>query len=94
VAADGAMITAGGTEVNAAWYDPGRSSAHFVVLYPGIQGYPGFTARGQVLASFGTPARTYHVGRYTILYWPGNLLTELRQPAGPAHSLSRKLRIA
>jgi hypothetical protein len=80
VAADGGMITAGGTEVNAAWYDPGRSSAHFVVLFPGIPGYPGFSARGPVLATFGKPARTYHVGRYTILYWPQNLLTELRQP--------------
>jgi hypothetical protein len=81
VAAHGDMITAGGTEVNAAWYDPGRSSAHFVVLFPGIQGYPGFTARRQAVATFGKPARTYHVGRYTILYWPGNLLTELRQAA-------------
>jgi hypothetical protein len=83
VAADGDMITAGGTDVETAWYDPGRSSAHFVVLFPGIQGYPGFTARRQVLATFGKPARTYHVGPYTILYWPENLLTELRQPAGP-----------
>jgi len=81
VAAHGEMIAAGGTEVNAAWYDPGRSSAHFVVLFPGIQGYPGFTARRQVVATFGRPARTYHVGRYTILYWPGNLLTEIRRPA-------------
>ena len=78
VAADGDMITAGGTDVETAWYDPGRSSAHFVVLFPGIQGYTGFTARRQVLATFGKPARTYHVGRYTILYWPENLLTKLR----------------
>jgi hypothetical protein len=81
VQAEGDMITAGGSLVNAAWYDPGRSSAHFVVLFPGIQGYPGFTSRRQVLATFGKPARIYHVGRYTILYWPENLLTELRQPA-------------
>jgi len=81
VGADGDKITAGGTDVMAAWYDPGRSSAHFVVLFPGIQGYPGFTARLQVLATFGKPATTYHVGRYTILYWPENLLTHLRQPA-------------
>ena len=78
VAVDGDMITAGGADVEKAWYDPGRSSAHFVVLFPGIQGYPGFTARRQVLATFGKPARTYHVGGYTILYWPENLLTKLR----------------
>jgi hypothetical protein len=63
---------------DAAWYDPARSTADFVVLFPGIQGYPGFTSRNQVLASFGKPARTYHVGRYTILYWHKNLLAELR----------------
>jgi len=78
VAVDGDMITAGGADVEKAWYDPGRSSAHFVVLFPGIQGYPGFTARRQVLATFGKPARTYHVSGYTILYWPENLLTKLR----------------
>jgi hypothetical protein len=61
-----------------AWYDPAESSADFVVLFPGIQGYPGFTSSGKILASLGKPARTYHVGRYTILYWHKNLLTELR----------------
>ena len=60
-----------------AWYDPAKSTADFVVLFPGIQGYPGFTSRSKVLASFGKPARTFHVGRYTILYWHKNLLTEL-----------------
>ena len=59
------------------WYDPTKSTADFVVLFPGIQGYPGFTSRSKVLASFGRPARTFHVGRYTILYWHKNLLTEL-----------------
>jgi hypothetical protein len=92
VAADGDMITAGGSEVNAAWYDPGRTSANFVVLFPGIQGYPGFTARRQVIATFGKPARTYHVGSYTILYWPGNLLTELRQPGTPSTGSATRAR--
>ena len=63
---------------NTAWYDPTRSSADFVVLFPGIQGYPGFSSRNQVLGRFGKPARTYHVGRYTILYWHKNLLAGLR----------------
>ncbi|MGD0705834.1 MAG: hypothetical protein ABSA02_38875 [Trebonia sp.] len=61
----------------AAWYHPATSSANFVVLFPGIAGYPGFTSRAKVLGSFGQPARIYHVGRYTILYWHKNLLTEL-----------------
>jgi hypothetical protein len=52
--------------------------ANFVVLYPGIPGYAGFTQERAVLATFGTPARTYHLGTYTILVWNKNLLTELR----------------
>ena len=74
----GGKVIQRGSEVNAAWYDPARSSANFVVLFPGIDGFPGFTSRKEVLATFGKPARTYHVGRYTILYWHKNLLTDLR----------------
>ena len=74
------VLTRGGSEENAAWYDPARSSADFVVLFPGINGFPGFTNRKQVLATFGKPARIYHVGRYTILYWHKNLLSDLRSP--------------
>ena len=29
-----------------------------MVLFPGLQGYPGFTSRGKILARFGQPART------------------------------------
>ena len=75
------VLIRGRSEVNAAWYDPARSSADFVVLFPGINGFPGFTNRKLVLATFGKPARIYHVGRYTILYWHKNLLTDLR--SGP-----------
>jgi len=69
-------------EVQAGWYDPARSSADFVVLAPGVEGFPGFTYGGftqreAVVATFGEPARTYQVGQYTILWWPKNLLTEL-----------------
>jgi hypothetical protein len=76
----GAVLARGRGNVNAAWYDPVRSSADFVVLFPGIDGFPGFMNRKQVLATFGKPARTYHVGRYTILYWHKNLLADLRPP--------------
>ncbi|HEY2285182.1 MAG TPA: hypothetical protein VGH88_05510, partial [Streptosporangiaceae bacterium] len=70
-------------EVQAAWFDPARAAAHYVVLFPGVPGYPGFTSRPAVLATFGRPARVYRVGRYTIWYWPGNLLGALRAAPRP-----------
>ena len=66
------------------WFDPARSRVDFVVLCPGVPGppgdpgYPGFTDRQAVLATFGKPSRTYHVGQYTILWWPKNLLADVR----------------
>jgi hypothetical protein len=65
-------------EIKGDWYDPARSTADFVVLFPGISGYPGFTDRQAVVATFGKPSRTYHVGQYTILWWPKNLLADVR----------------
>jgi hypothetical protein len=59
------------------WFDPARSRVDFVVLFPGITGYPGFTDRRLVVATFGPPSRVYQVGRYTILWWPKNLLADL-----------------
>ena len=59
------------------WFDPARSRVDFVVLYPGIKVYPGFTDRRLVVATFGKPSRVYHVGKYTILWWPKNLLTDI-----------------
>lgn len=77
----GGRIAPGRLAADTAWYDPGRASARYVVLFPGIPGYPGFTARRAVLAAFGRPARTYRLGRYLILVWHRNLLGQL-QPAG------------
>jgi hypothetical protein len=74
--ADGRLVPAHNTQ--AAWYDPARSTADFVVLCPGAGAYPGFNDRRLVLATFGEPARTYHAGPYTILFWHKNLLTSLR----------------
>ena len=37
----------------------------------------GFTQEQAVLARFGQPARSYHVGAYTVLVWDKNLLREL-----------------
>jgi hypothetical protein len=73
----GGRLVPGGYELKTDWYDPARNTANFVVLYPGTGEYPGFTQEQAVLATFGTPARTYRVGSYTILVWNKNLLSEL-----------------
>ncbi len=65
------------SERKAEWYDPRRQTASFVVLFPGVAEYNGFTQEQSVLTLFGRPARTYHVGAYTILVWNRNLLREL-----------------
>jgi hypothetical protein len=70
-------LIAGSYESNAGWYDPDRNTANFVVISRGVAGYPGFSSERAVLATFGKPARTYHVGSYTILVWNRNLLPEL-----------------
>jgi hypothetical protein len=77
VVVSGGRLTPRIREAKAEWYDPDRNTANFVVLFPGVAGYPGFTQEGAVLATFGEPARTYHVGSYTILVWNRNLLSEL-----------------
>ena len=64
-------------EGKAGWYDPQHNTANFVVLFPGQAEYRGFTQEEAVLATFGEPARTYHVGSYTILVWDKNLLRVL-----------------
>ena len=57
---------------------PGPEYGELHRAFPGLAGYPGFTQERAVLATFGQPARTYHVGSYTILMWNRNLLRELR----------------
>ncbi|MGH3199591.1 MAG: hypothetical protein ACRDOH_05265 [Streptosporangiaceae bacterium] len=78
VALSGGRLIPSTFESNAGWYDPDRNTANFVVLFPGVAGYPGFSSERAVLATFGKPARTYHVGSYTVLVWNRNLLRELR----------------
>ncbi len=77
VALSGGRLIPVAFELKTQWYDPKRSTANFVVLFPGVAGYPGFTPERAVLATFGKPARTYHVGSYTVLVWNSNLLSEL-----------------
>ena len=74
-------VTPNAGEVSQDWFDPGRAAVHYVVLFPGVPGYPGLTDRSAVLATFGPPGRVYRAGAYTIWYWPGNLLADLGEPA-------------
>jgi hypothetical protein len=74
----GGRIIASPGQIKPAWFNPAQSRIDYVVLFPGINGYPGFTDRQLVLSTFGQPARTYHVGQYTILWWSKNLLTDMR----------------
>ena len=78
VGLSGGRLAPSTLESKAQWYDPRRNTASFVVLFPGVAGYPGFTQERAVLATFGQPARTYHVGSYTVLVWNSNLLSRLR----------------
>jgi hypothetical protein len=48
---------------------------------PGFSGETGrqpFDPASQVLATFGPPAQTYDLGRYTVLVWHQNLLRRLQ----------------
>jgi hypothetical protein len=63
--------------VKSSWFDPRESSANFVVLGPTDAEYQGFTAVKPVVATFGSPAHEYHVGRYEVLTYAKNLLTDL-----------------
>ncbi len=64
-------------ESKGSWYDRRSDRADFVVF----DSQPGFFHRwvpyGPVRAKFGQPARTYHVGQYTIMVWDRNLLAQL-----------------
>jgi hypothetical protein len=70
-------ISRGGWETDAAWYDPLRHTATFLVLPPGQPGL-GYPWSYDARATFGQPARIYDDGPYTVLVWNRNLLTGLR----------------
>jgi hypothetical protein len=76
-------VSASHWESDAAWYDPRQHDARFVVLFSGQRGFSGeaglapFDPASQLLATFGPPARTYDLGRYTVLVWHHNLLRRL-----------------
>jgi hypothetical protein len=64
-------------EAKGSWYDAGPNRATFLVT----DSAPGFFNHWQpnpaALASLGRPARTYHVGPYTVYVWNKNLLAGL-----------------
>jgi hypothetical protein len=64
-------------EAKGSWYDAGPNYANFLVT----SSTPGFFNHWQpnraALAALGPPARTYHVGPYTVYVWNKNLLAEL-----------------
>ncbi len=67
-------------EAKGSWYDAGPNRATFLVT----DSAPGFFNHWQpspaALAALGRPARTYHVGPYTVYVWNKNLLAGLGQP--------------
>jgi hypothetical protein len=77
VTVTGDRVAATSGQDSADWFNPARSRVDFVVLFLGIDGYPGFDDQQAVVATFGKPGRVYQVGAYTILWWPKNLLTDL-----------------
>jgi hypothetical protein len=67
-------------EAKGSWYDSGPNRATFLVT----DSAPGFFNHWQpspaALAALGRPARTYHVGPYSVYVWNKNLLAGLGRP--------------
>jgi len=67
-------------EAKGSWYDSGPNHATFLVT----DSAPGFFNHWQpspaALAALGRPARTYHVGPYSVYVWNKNLLAGLGRP--------------
>ncbi len=78
-----ASVSASHWESQASWYDPRLHDATFVLLFSGQPGFAGqaglapFDPASQIRATFGPPAQTCHLGRYTVLVWHQNLLRRL-----------------
>lgn len=56
------------------WYAPQQHYANFIVLDSGPGFFNHWEPTALIARYFGTPARTYHYGQYTILWWKHNLL--------------------
>jgi hypothetical protein len=62
-------------ETKGSWYDPASQRATFLVTENGTDYFSHWKPSASALASLGPPARTYHVGPYTVLVWNKNLLS-------------------
>jgi hypothetical protein len=60
-----------------AWYDPKAHYANFIVLDSKSDYYDHWEPVALIRKYFGTPARVYHYGIYTIWVWNRNLLPEV-----------------
>jgi hypothetical protein len=61
-------------EADGSWYDPGSQRATFLVTDSQAGYFNHWEPSASALAALGPPARTYHVGPYTVLVWNKNLL--------------------
>jgi hypothetical protein len=62
-------------ETKGSWYDPASQRATFLVTENGTDYFSHWKPSASALAALGPPARTYHVGPYTVLVWNKNLLS-------------------
>jgi hypothetical protein len=74
-------VSADPYETDSAWYNPAVSQANFIVSVSSPAADVSLVRPGAVRARFGAPARTYHVGEYTIMVYDYNLLTRLQVPS-------------
>jgi hypothetical protein len=63
-------------QAKSGWYDPAGQQANFIVL-SSTPGYLYWEPRALIAKYFGRPARTYHVGPFTVLVWNRNLLPSI-----------------
>ena len=62
---------------NVGWYNPKLHYANFIVLDSQPGNFSHWEPRALVRKYFGTPARTYRTGPYTIMVWDKNLLKDI-----------------
>jgi len=67
-------------ESKSSWYDSRSNRATFLVTDSASGFFNHWQPNPAALAAFGRPARTYHVGPYTIFVWDKNLLVQAGRP--------------
>ena len=84
-----AAVNVGGTtaypwETKSNWYDPGVSTANFVVTTSFPPSAAGYARPEAVLHWYGQPQYTYQFGHYTIMVYDHNLLPLVINPVALA----------